>query len=242
MGRKGKQFYVVLKGKDPGIYTEWFGEGGAAEQVQGFPDAMYRGFHSQEEALDWLKTFPPETRAALPEHILASLNEFAEGQGSLSDEIAELLASEVVLIFTDGSADAQTGVGGYGVVLRYQDHEKELSGGFRGTTNNRMELMACIAGLQALKKKSSVVIFSDSQYVVNGIAQGWAQKWQAQEWKRRNGEPVDNADLWAELLALCEQHQVEFRWLRGHSGRPENERCDRLARQAAGRNNLPLDE
>ncbi len=189
-----------------------------------------------------MKTFPPETLTTLPEEILVLLKESLPGQRSLSDEITELLASEAVLIFTDGSADALTGVGGYGVVLRFQNHTKELSGGFRGTTNNRMEIMACIAGLRALKKKSSVVIFSDSQYLVKGMAQGRAQKWQAREWKRKDGEVVDNVDLWAELLSLCEQHQVEFRWLRGHSGRAENERCDRLARQAAGRSNLPLDQ
>ncbi|MCX7839480.1 MAG: ribonuclease HI, partial [Anaerolineae bacterium] len=133
------------------------------------------------------------------------------------------------------------GSGGYGVVLRYREHKKELSGGFRLTTNNRMEILACIEGLRALKRKSDVVIFSDSQYVVNSIAKGWAQKWKANNWMRNNKEKAENADLWEQLLELCSYHNVEFRWVRSHNDNPDNERCDQLAREAAEREDLPAD-
>ena len=144
-------------------------------------------------------------------------------------------------MYTDGACIDNPGPGGYGVVLLYKGHRKELSGGFRQTTNNRMELMACIVGLQALKRKSSVVIHSDSKYVVNGMTRGWAKKWQANNWQRSEKVKAQNADLWSQLLDLCQKHEVEFVWVKGHVGNPENEHCDRLSTEAAHGNILPAD-
>ncbi len=134
-----------------------------------------------------------------------------------------------VEIFTDGACSGNPGPGGFGVILRFGTAEKELSGGEPSTTNNRMELMAAITGLRALKEPCSVTLYSDSQYVVNGMTKGWAKKWKANGWRRSNKEPALNPELWDELLTLCERHQVTFQWVRGHNGHAENERCDRLA-------------
>lgn len=138
-----------------------------------------------------------------------------------------------VTIYTDGACLGNPGPGGYGTVLLYGTHRQEISGGFRLTTNNRMEIMAVIAALEALKEPCRVTLYSDSQYVVNAMTQGWARRWRANSWKRNQREAAVNPDLWGRLLDLCDQHQVEFRWLRGHSGIAENERCDQLAVNAA---------
>jgi len=138
-----------------------------------------------------------------------------------------------VKIYTDGGCINNPGPGGYGAVLFYKNHRKELSGGFRHTTNNRMEILAAIKGLEALKEACRVTIFSDSQYLVNAIEQGWARRWQAQGWWRNRKEKAINPDLWERLLELCEKHEVKFQWIRGHAGDPGNERADELAREAA---------
>ena len=138
-----------------------------------------------------------------------------------------------VEIFTDGACSDNPGPGGFGVILRFGTAEKELSGGEASTTNNRMELMAAITGLRALKEPCTVTLYSDSQYVVNGITKNWARKWRANGWRRSNKEPALNPELWDELLNLCDRHQVTFQWVRGHNGHSENERCDRLAVAAA---------
>lgn len=134
-----------------------------------------------------------------------------------------------VEIFTDGACLGNPEPGGYGVILRYNGIEKELSGGELHTTNNRMELLAAIAGLSCLKERCCVALYSDSQYLVNGINNGWAERWQANGWMRNKKEPAINSDLWKQLLTLLKQHDVTLVWVRGHSGHPENERCDALA-------------
>jgi ribonuclease HI len=146
-----------------------------------------------------------------------------------------------VTIYTDGACAGNPGPGGYGVVLLYGPHRKELSGGFSLTTNNRMELMAAIVGLRALKSRCAVRLCTDSQYLASAIAQGWARRWQANGWQRNRKEKALNADLWQELLELCARHEVEFVWVQGHAGNPENERCDQLSTQAAAASNLPPD-
>lgn len=147
-----------------------------------------------------------------------------------------------VTIYTDGACLGNPGPGGYGVVLLYNGHRKELSGGFRLTTNNRMEILAAVVGLEALTAVCSVVLYSDSQYLVNAIRQGWAVRWRANDWRRNKTEMALNPDLWERLLRLTEKHQVEFRWVKGHAGNPENERCDRLAMAAAQGGSLAPDE
>lgn len=141
-----------------------------------------------------------------------------------------------VTIYTDGACSGNPGPGGYGVLLLYGSARRELSAGYRRTTNNRMEMMGCIVGLQALKERCEVLIYSDSSYVVDAITKSWAVRWRENGWKRREKgkwKEAMNADLWAVMLELCEQHDVMFQWVRGHNGNEGNERCDELARQAA---------
>lgn len=153
-----------------------------------------------------------------------------------------------VRIFTDGSARGNPdGPGGYGVVLQYVDrkgvlHEKELSAGYERTTNNRMELMAAIAGLEALNRSCEVELYSDSKYLTDAFNQGWIDNWVRNNWKRGKSGPVKNIDLWKRMLAAMERHQVTFHWVKGHAGHPENERCDRLATAAADGDGLLVDE
>jgi ribonuclease HI len=134
-------------------------------------------------------------------------------------------------IFTDGACSGNPGPGGWGAILRTGEHEKELSGGDRATTNNRMELTAVIRGLEALKRSSAVTIHTDSRYVMDGLTQ-WMPKWKKNGWKTADKKPVKNEDLWRELDVLCAKHDLKWRWVRGHSGHPENERADALARGA----------
>ena len=138
-----------------------------------------------------------------------------------------------VQVYTDGACSGNPGPGGWGAVLRYNGVEKELSGGERETTNNRMELCAVIFALEALKEPCEVELYSDSQYVCNALTLGWAKKWRAQGWMRNKKDKALNPDLWERLLNLCEKHEVEVNWVKGHAGHPENERCDRLAVAAA---------
>ena len=140
---------------------------------------------------------------------------------------------KTVELFTDGACSGNPGPGGWGAILRYNGVEKELSGGEANTTNNRMELSAVIFGLKALKEPCAVMLYSDSQYVCNAIKLGWAKKWRANNWMRNKREPALNPELWAELLDLCEKHEVTVNWVKGHAGHLENERCDRLAVAAA---------
>lgn len=144
-----------------------------------------------------------------------------------------------VTIYTDGACIGNPGPGGYAAVLLYEGVRREISGGYKNTTNNRMEIMATIKGLEALKEKCRVTLFSDSQYLVNSMNNGWVYRWQANGWKRNKREYAQNIDLWQRLLKLCKKHQVEFKWTRGHVGNPENERCDYLANQAANQPDLP---
>ena len=150
--------------------------------------------------------------------------------------------SDKVIIYTDGGCLGNPGPGGWGAVLLYQGRRKELSGGYRLTTNNRMELMGAIAALEALKgERREAVLHTDSQYVVNAVEQGWAQRWKRQGWMKNRKEPAMNPDLWERLLDLCSRHTVKFVWVRGHAGVVENERCDALANQEARRKDLPPD-
>lgn len=140
-----------------------------------------------------------------------------------------MAAEKKVELFTDGACSGNPGAGGWGAILRCNGMEKELSGGEAMTTNNRMELSAVIAGLSALKYRCHVTIYSDSKYVVDAIENGWAKKWRSNGWMRNKKEPALNPDLWEKLLRLLDQHDVQFVWVKGHAGHPENERCDQLA-------------
>jgi ribonuclease HI len=148
---------------------------------------------------------------------------------------------ESVEIYTDGACKGNPGPGGYGVVLLSGGRRKELSGGFRKTTNNRMELLACIEGLRSLKRPCTVNLTSDSRYVVDAMTKGWAMRWRSKGWKLSPSKQAKNSDLWAVLLDLCSEHQVSFKWVEGHSGHPENECCDVLAVAASQLKDLPAD-
>lgn len=146
-----------------------------------------------------------------------------------------------IIIYTDGACTGNPGAGGYGAVLINGANRQEISGGYKLTTNNRMEMMGAISALKSLNTKSTVTLHSDSKYIVDAVIKGWAKKWQANGWRRNAKEMAKNPDLWQELLDLCKKHDVNFVWVRGHSGIPENERCDRLAVAAAQKPNLPPD-
>lgn len=141
-------------------------------------------------------------------------------------------------IYTDGACSGNPGPGGYGTILKHGNKEKEISAGYRNTTNNRMELRAVIAGLEALKEPCRGTIYSDSKYIVDAINQGWAERWKANGWRRNKKEKALNPDLWNRLLELLQKHDFRFVWVRGHAGHPENERCDRLAVEALKRVDL----
>lgn len=134
-------------------------------------------------------------------------------------------------LYSDGGAEPNPGKGGFGVILSYKGKQKEFFQGYELTTNNRMELMGVIFGLERLKTKSNVQVFTDSKYVIDGITKGWAEKWKKNGWMRSKNDPAVNSDLWDKLLNVMSKHNVEFNWVKGHSGHTENDRCDALANE-----------
>lgn len=138
-------------------------------------------------------------------------------------------------IYTDGACKNNPGPGGYGIILEYNDIKKEISGGSRDTTNNIMELTAVIEALKALNQPCEVNLYSDSQYVCNAINKNWLNNWEKSNWKKADKKPVANRELWQQLSALLEMHKVNFIWIKGHAGHPENERCDKLATAEAAK-------
>ena len=223
----GRKYYAVAAGRVPGVYSEW---PEAERQVKGFAGAKFKGFGSRAEAEAWLEA---------PVHTKKERN----GAKATATEKKKLPVDPgAVVVFTDGGCINNPGPGGYGVVIEDGLSEREYSGGYSLTTNNRMELMACIVALQKLEGSGqAVVVHSDSSYVVNGMEKGWARSWRARGWRRPDGHPALNADLWAELLRLAESMPVRFVWVKGHAGNSRNERCDVLANTAARSRNLPPD-
>ncbi len=227
----GKKYYAVIRGRKPGIYTAWFGKDGAEAQVKGFRGARYRGFKTRQEA--------EEAIAA------AEIGAPSESRPSRASRktVKEVSAADMdVVMYTDGGCRFNPGPGGYGVVIQQGGKEIELSAGFELTTNNRMELLACIEGLRQVPEGRSVLLHSDSQYVVNGIELEWAKNWRRKNWMKTRNEAALNADLWKILLELVEAREVQFVWVKGHAGNPGNERCDQLATAAALQSNLGVDK
>ena len=136
---------------------------------------------------------------------------------------------KTVYLYTDGACSGNPGPGGYGAILKYGKYEKEICGGNKNTTNNRMELLGVIKGLEALNEPCHVVLTSDSKYVIDALQQGWAEKWKQNGWMRNKKDAALNPDLWERLLQLTKTHQMEYNWVKGHAGHPENERCDKMA-------------
>ena len=147
-----------------------------------------------------------------------------------------------IMVYTDGACSGNPGPGGYGVIMQYDSREKELSGGFRNTTNNRMELMGAIVALDALKEPCKVTITTDSQYLVNAVEKGWVYAWKQNGWRKKDKKMALNIDLWERLLVSLAKHTVTFYWIRGHAGHAENERCDALAVAASLAPDLPEDK
>ena len=143
-----------------------------------------------------------------------------------------------ISLFTDGACSGNPGPGGYGIILQYGTHAKELSGGFADTTNNRMELMAVIVGLEQLREHCNVTVVSDSRYIVDAMEKGWVTKWRSNGWMRNKKDKALNSDLWKRLLAAAGHHTTSFTWVNGHAGHPQNERCDCLAVAAAAQPGL----
>ena len=226
-----KKYYAVAVGRKPGIYDQWFGADGAQVQVVGFQGAVYKGFVTRDEA----QAFMERPRTARKTVAKGSRPQ------KVSSTAAKTAGKDRIVIYTDGSSLGNPGPGGYGVVMPSLGEGQELSGGFRRTTNNRMELLACILGLEQLSEPSAVALYSDSRYVVDGITKGWAQGWRRNGWRKSNGGKALNTDLWQRLLSLCDRHDVQFIWVKGHAGNPGNERCDQLAVQAASQPDLPPD-
>ena len=231
-----KKYYAVAAGRKPGIYNEWYGAYGAEAQVKGYPNALFKGFALKNEAENFLNK-----HRDLQSNTQLTFDSTVTDIRHAKAVHKKPTILERVVIYTDGGCLRNPGPGGYGVIVKKGKKKKEFSGGFRLTTNNRMELLACIAGLSQLKNPSRVTIYSDSKYVVYGIDKGWAKRWRANNWMRTKEEPAINPDLWGQLLDLCNKHEVKFIWVKGHAGNPENERCDRLATQAASRRNLSTD-
>ena len=148
---------------------------------------------------------------------------------------------KVVKIYTDGACSGNPGPGGLGVVLLYGNVRKEIAKGFELTTNNRMEILAAIEGLKALKEPCQVELYSDSKYVVDAISKGWAKKWRENNWMRNKKDKALNVDLWINLMELLEIHKAEFIWVKGHADNVENNRCDQLAREATASDNKEID-
>ncbi len=240
------KIYVVAKGKTPGVYKAWGGVGQTQEQVQGYPGAVYKSFPSVGQAIVWLDSVPghhPDVMAVLekmPEGSGSNGKVSKSSAGAFTGHQAELDKGKVV-IYTDGGCLGNPGPGGYAAVVLDGEDRKELSGGFRRTTNNRMEVLACIEGLESLPAGTDVVLISDSKYTVDAMTKGWAKKWRSKNWMRTPTEAAKNPDLWKRMLEVCEERKVSFRWVKGHAGTEENERCDELAVAASKGEDLAED-
>jgi len=146
-----------------------------------------------------------------------------------------------ITLYTDGACRGNPGRGGYGTLLVYNGHEKELSAGFSKTTNNRMEILAALVGLESIKEPCEVTVYSDSKYLIDAMSKGWIHGWKKKGWSRGPGKPLKNADLWKRMYQVIPKHKIHWKWVKGHAGHPENERCDILATTAADRPNNPPD-
>ena len=221
-----KKFYAVAKGIKPGIYKTW---DEAKAQVDGFPGALFKSFASMTEAEEWFKE--------------NSDKKILNNKKEPSSTDTKPHKSDEIIIYTDGGSLGNPGPGGYGIVLIYGDTIKEINGGFRLTTNNRMELMGVIVALKTLKQKDKkITVYTDSSYVVNGITKGWAKSWRKNNWIKSDKQKAVNSDLWSELLDLIEPLNINFIWVKGHAGNKYNERCDELAVSAANSTDLPIDK
>ncbi len=221
-----KKFYVVAAGRECGIFTDWIT---TEKQVKGFPGARFKSFADKADAVKWL------------EDPVYSKKRSSSRKTKQNDASPEKNFAGIV-IYTDGGSINNPGPGGYGIVIVESGRQMEFSGGFRLTTNNRMEMMAAIVALRQFESRvEPIQLFSDSSYLVNGIKKGWVRKWQLNGWKKSDGQDVLNIDLWQELIRLTANGNVRFQWVKGHAGNTLNERCDTLAVKSARKADLPVD-
>lgn len=229
-----KKFYAIAKGRKPGIYDNW---PEAQAQVMSFSGAVYKGFPTRQEAETWIKNpsyDPSAPRKKAPRKAKPAANHASHTNTDPKDG--------EITVYSDGGARFNPGPGGYGVVIINNGEQRELSAGFRHTTNNRMELMGCIVALRELGSQDKpITVYTDSSYVVNGISKGWAKGWRKRGWLKSDKQPAINPDLWGELLNLTEGRKVTFCWVKGHAGHPMNERCDELAVAASRGEDMPED-
>lgn len=222
-----QKYYAVAAGRNCGIFTDW---PTAEAQVKGFPGARYKGFASEEEAKAWLADPAYRRRES-------------ERPAVQKPQPSPQPPPDGIVVYTDGGCLNNPGPGGYGIVIEQDGKRREICGGFRLTTNNRMEMTAAIVALDELQgSRQKIHLFSDSSYLVNGIEKGWAKKWRSNGWNKSDGQAAMNGDLWRKLLGLVEGLEVVFHWVKGHAGHEWNERCDTLAVAMARQSNLPVDE
>lgn len=215
----GQKFYAVRKGRQIGVFTTWNGPGGAWDQVKGFKGAVFKGFASRIEAEAFVRNKSEGSPPAWPQS-----------------------NTDAVTVYTDGGAIGNPGPGAYGtVILKPGEPPCELSRGFRLTTNNRMEMMGCIAALEFLGENGAVRLHSDSKYLVDAVNKSWARAWRQRGWRRSGGQPALNVDLWERLLGLLERRDVTLVWVKGHAGNVWNERCDQLVHETLAQGILDVD-
>lgn len=218
------KFYAVARGRKTGIFTSW---PEAERQVKGVAGARFKSFKTEQDALAFLENPSYKKSASSTKNLDCAPKKKKTGQQPVNYEYPE----NAVVVYTDGGAIGNPGTGGYGVVFKTGE---TFSGGFNLTTNNRMELLAVIVALEALEGETRpICLHSDSRYVVNGITKNWAKGWKGRGWKKSDGTPAMNPDLWQRLLDLLPDLDARFIWVKGHAGNPLNEACDHLANSTA---------
>ena len=233
MATKASKIYAVFQGHVPGLYDSWEA---ASVQIQGYKGARYKSFAQRNEAIIWMR----EQVLAASEPVVPAIIDLIKA-ADLPSAAESKSNDKRIVIHTDGGAAPNPGIGAYGIVLQQGRLRKELSAGYQLTTNNRMEILACIVALEALREHSQVILHTDSKYVVDSVMKGWAKGWRRKGWKKSTGQRPENVDLWIRLLELLERHDVEFNWVKGHAGNAENERCDQLVNEARISSTLLID-
>ncbi len=237
MTAKAKKIYAVFQGHHPGLFTSW---DEASEQVKGFKGAKYKSFPDQTAAIAWLRECVVAAKEPVAEHLIDLIKDHIV-KAEHASRSQQSNSNGKIIIHTDGGASPNPGVGGYGIVLQRGAKRKELFAGYKLTTNNRMEMMGVIVALRALNEPSDVILHTDSKYVVDSITKRWVYGWMKRGWKKSDGQRPENVDLWKQLLPLVKEHKVDFRWVKGHAGNAENERCDALVGEARKSKNLLVD-
>lgn len=210
-----KNFYAIKKGKKSNVIVPTWDE--CKSLVNGYPGAEFKGFVTEDEAMEYL-----------------GIKKENKKEKKNKNSVAEPIKSDRVICYTDGACSGNGkpdgGAGGWGAVIIQNGKRTELSGGAADTTNNRMELTACIEALRFVRTPSNILLITDSQYVINGIVKGWVKSWKRNNWKKSDGTPVKNPDLWEELVSAIQFHKkIEFQWVKGHATTEENNRCDYMA-------------